>query len=96
MKKGKDMNKRKIQNLKSLALVLVLGLSLNVKAQVFISEGDYNDNTRGGMSESEFNVMVGMQDFDGEQYIEFSPLGNGVLLLTALGGVYLLKKRRKK
>ena len=76
-----------------LSLVMTLGLALNANGQVFITDGD--ESNRVGMSESDFNVMVGSQDYNGDQYVEYTPLGEGFLLLTCLGSVYLLRKRRK-
>ena len=73
--------------------ITVIGLLLvmfgPVHAQVFIMDEDVEGNIR--IKSSEFTVPVPYQGTDWDEYL---PLGDGVLLLTALGGAYLLKRRR--
>lgn len=71
-------------------LGLLFILTNPVQAQVFIMDEDFEGNIR--VSESEFVVPVPYQGGDLDEYL---PLGDGVLLLTALGGAYLLRKRKK-
>lgn len=68
---------------------LLLVMTSPVQAQVFIMDEDVDGNIR--LSESEFTVPVPYQGTDWDEYL---PLGDGVLLLTALGGAYLLRKRK--
>ena len=74
--------------------ITVIGLLLvlfgPVQAQVFIMDEDVEGNIR--IKDSEFTVPVPYQGTDLDEYL---PLGDGVLLLTALGGAYLLRKRKK-
>ena len=69
---------------------LLLVMMCPVQAQVFIMDEDMDGNIRVG--ESEFVVPVPYQGTDWDEYL---PIGDGVLLLTALGGAYLLRKRKK-
>lgn len=69
---------------------LLLVMMCPVQAQVFIMDEDMEGNIRVG--ESEFVVPVPYQGTDWDEYL---PIGDGVLLLTALGGAYLLRKRKK-
>ena len=54
---------------------------------------DVEGNIRVG--ESEFVVPVPYQGGDLDEYL-YTPLDGGWLLLTALGGAYLFKKRKKE
>ena len=61
-----------------------------VQAQVFIMDEDMDGNRRIGSKE--FTVPVPYQGTDMDEYL---PLSDGALLLAALGGAYLLRKRKK-
>ena len=69
---------------------LILVMTCPVHAQVFIMDEDVEGNIRLGADD--FVVPVPYQGTDWDEYL---PLGDGVLLLTALGGAYLLRKRKK-
>lgn len=88
------MNKKMNNTIKR--VIAVIGLLLvmfgPVQAQVFIMDEDAGGNIR--IKESEFTVPAPYQGTDLDEY-EYVPLGDGVLLLTALGGAYLLRKRKK-
>ena len=71
-------------------IVLLLVMFGPVQAQVFIMDEDAGGNIR--IKESEFTVPVPYQGTDMDEYL---PLGDGVFLLAALGGAYLLRKRKK-
>lgn len=75
--------------------ILILGLLLSTaaQAQIFMTEDDHN--LRSGSSED-----LGVVPLNGVNYDQtnetYTPIGEGVLLLAALGGAYLLKKRNNK
>ena len=71
-------------------LTLLLIATGSLYAQVFIMDDEVEGNIRVGASS--FELPAPYQGGDLDQYL---PLGDGVLLLTALGGAYLLKKRKK-
>ena len=74
-----------------IALILtVLLFSTGItQAQIFIMDEDVEGNIR--LGDKDFTVPVPYQGTDLDEYL---PLGNGVWLLTALGGAYLLRKRK--
>ena len=74
-----------------LILTLLLTLAAPMRAQVFVMEEDENE-FRNVFGNGEWNnVIVHGSPDDQSNYV---PLGGGLLLLTALGGVYLLGKRK--
>lgn len=72
------------------AMMLLCNIS---NAQIFIVDNDIQ-NTRFGTSEEEFELVIPHQGVDWDQY--YTPLGEGILLLAAMGGAYLLNKKKKK
>ena len=74
-------------------LVISFIMASSAQAQVFITENDY-ENPRDGI-ETEWGVIP-QQWITNDQANDFAPLGDGVLLLATLGGVYLLKRKRNK
>ena len=82
-------------NAKRRVLVLLTTLLLlagSSNAQVFIAEDEFEGTMR--LKEEEFVLFVPNQGLDSDQ--SFAPIGSGALLLTCLGGAYLLTKRKKK
>ena len=74
-----------------LASLLLMGSAAN--AQIFILEDDeFMDNNRAGAIVGGSLPTLPMQDFTTDQ---FAPPGSGMLVLSALGGAYLLGRRRK-
>jgi hypothetical protein len=87
--------KNRMKNMikRSIAVIgLLLVLTNQAQAQVFLMDEDAGGNIR--IAESDFVVPVPYQGTDWDEYL-YTPLGDGVLLLTALGGAYLLRKRKK-
>lgn len=84
--------KRNIYNLhkKSIAaIVLLLVMSLPMNAQVFMMDGDENYR-----EPEDPAVFINLPSDYGLGTDWYAPVGNGVLLLTALGGAYLIGKRK--
>lgn len=96
MRKAKNSMKAQLKVKKTMAvavLMMVLALTLHpveVRSQIFLTEEDMETNLRD--PQQGFVVPVPYQGGDLDEYL---PLGNGVLVLTALGGAYLLSKRKK-
>lgn len=63
-----------------------------MRAQVFIMEEDENQY-RNVFGNGEWNNTIAHASPDDQT--NYVPLGDGLLLLAALGGAYLLKKRNK-
>ena len=72
-----------------LIITLFLTLAAPMRAQVFIMEEDENE-FRNVFGNGEWNNVIVHGSPDDQ--MNFMPLGEGILLLTALGGAYLLSK----
>ena len=73
----------------TLALLLTAGAA---QAQIFLEDVDASN--RSSYSSEGIGVMpIHQVEYD---QADFVPLGSGALLLAALGGAYLLGKKRKK
>ena len=76
-----------------IAAVILLGvLAGTAKAQIFIE--DYDQVSAPRAPAQDITIFVGTQGGSADQY--YTPLGSGTLLLFGLGGVYLLKKRKRE
>ena len=84
------MKKRNI--IISALFVILFGLSNPIYAQIFISDADEENlrepNDGGGWA-------ITINDPIHDTTWDYSPIGNGVWLLGALGGAYLLGKRKR-
>jgi hypothetical protein len=77
---------------KTVVLLTVFVLAVGpLKAQVFIADDEFEGMMR--RSDPDFVLVAPMQGMTTDQ---FTPIGNGVLLLAGLGGAYLLRKCKKK
>ncbi len=79
-----------------LILTLLFTLAAPMRAQVFVMEEDENARVNNVFGNGEWNnVIVHSSPDDQTNYV---PLGDGLLLLVTLGGIYLLnsKKENKK
>jgi len=85
----------KKMNAKRRVLVLLTTLLLfagSLNAQVFIADDEFEGMMR--QQESEYALFVPYPASDADQ--SYTPVGSGLLLLTCLGGAYLLTKRKKR
>lgn len=100
MRKGKAMKRRRNSIVTSL-LVMSFGLMGmgTANAQVFIMEDDDFHNIREGSDAEGLSIggFTGIFLPEHDDTNDFTPLGDGILLLGCLGGAYLLgKKKRSK
>ena len=72
-------------------LILVFSFSIMANAQVFLIDEDV---TNPRTQNSGFNIDNPAWYGSGEDW--YTPIGDGALLLAALGGAYLLGKKNKK
>ena len=77
-----------------LILTLFLTLAAPMRAQVFVMEEDENARVNNVFGNGEWNNVIVHSSSDDQA--NFVPLGDGLLLLAALGGAYLCGKRRKQ
>ena len=73
---------------------LLLLLAGTAHAQVFMTNDD--DNLR--VEEGDMDVFgrIPYHGVDYDQANDYAPVGEGILLLSTLGGAYLLGKRKKQ
>ena len=76
-----------------LILTLLLSLAAPMRAQVFIMEEDENQ-FRNVFGNGEWNNTIYHGSADDQT--NFVPLCSGLLVMTTLGGAYLLGKRNKE
>lgn len=75
----------------AIALVFALGLCANAQRDGFFNDWNDVDN---GLDRDDLSLptLPGSHGLTDDQV---APLGGGLLVLTALGGAYLLRKREK-
>ena len=89
--------KRNTQNMhktrRFVAVLLFMAMALTTKAQVFMLDGDENYR-----DPEDPAVFAGLpSDFGlGADWYLYTPVGDGFVLLAALGGAYLLRKKKKE
>lgn len=74
-----------------LAALLFLAMAQPLHAQVFMLDGDENYR-----EPEDPQVFINLPSSYGMATDSYTPVGNGLLLLGAMGGVYLLGKRKNK
>ena len=87
--------KHNIRKSKKVFIVMIaaLLLSMPLRSQVFLTQEDLDSERDGQWADIGLIIPIHEQDFD---QAEYSPLGRGIALLAALGGAYLLGKRKKE
>ena len=65
-----------------------------MRAQVFIMEEDENQRVENVFGNGDWNNIIVHGSADDQT--NWVPLGEGILLLSALGGAYLLKMKKSK
>ena len=75
-----------------LIITLFLTLAAPMRAQVFVMEEDENQRVENVFGNGEWNNIIVHGSADDQT--NWVPLGEGVMLLAALGGAYLLRKKR--
>ena len=74
-----------------LIVVTILFVACPAMAQVFIMDDEFEGTMR--QNTEDFGLIVPIEGLDSDQYL---PIGDGLLVLAALGGAYLMGKRKKK
>ena len=75
-----------------LIFTLLLTLAAPMRAQVFIMEEDENDRVNNVFGNGQWNNIIVHGSPDDQT--NWVPLGEGILMLTALGGAYLMRKKK--
>ena len=81
-----NMQKRR----RVIVLLLFMIISLTMKAQVFMMDGDENYR-----EPENPQVFAGLPENYGLAVDWYTPVGDGIIVLSVLGGAYLLRKRKE-
>ncbi len=73
-------------------LALVLGTTMTANAQIFLDDDDMNERT-GGQGSMDVGNIIPQHGVDWDQ-ADYLPVGEGIMLLSVLGGAYLLGKKK--
>ncbi len=76
--------------------ILVLGLMIatSMQAQILVMEGEQNNLRNVTTDNGDLNNVL-FHESQNDQ-TNFTPLGDGIMLLSLLGGAYLVSKRKNK
>ena len=88
--------KHNIRNTKKVFMLMaaMLLLSMPLRSQVFLTQEDL-DSERDAEWE-DIGLIIPIHEVDFDQAEPFAPVGSGIAMLAALGGAYLLGKRKKE
>ena len=86
----KKINKEVRRNAILVLLLMLLSVT-TATAQVFIMDDEFEGTMRN--RSEDYGLIVPIEGLDSDQYL---PLGDGLLVLAALGGAYLIGKRKKE
>ena len=75
-------------------MAAMLLLSMPLRSQVFLTQEDL-DSERDGQWE-DIGLIIPIHEVDFDQAEPYVPVGSGIAMLAALGGAYLLGKRKKE
>ncbi len=88
--------KHNIRNTKKVFMLMaaMLLLSMPLRSQVFLTQEDL-DSERDGQWE-DIGLIIPIHEADFDQAEPYVPVGSGIAMFAALGGAYLLGKRKKE
>ncbi len=85
-------NTQSKQNMfRTIVVLLLMAMASTSQAQVFMMDGDENYR-----EPEDPQVFINLPQGYGLGVDWYTPVGDGIAVLAALGGAYLLGKRRKK
>ena len=90
----KNAKENRIMRKSIILLVTMLMMALPMRAQVFLTQEDLDSERAGQWEDIGLIIPIHEQDFD--QAEPYTPVGSGIVLLTVLGGAYLLGKRKEQ
>lgn len=93
MKGDKAMKKRIISAIAILAFMFGAAVMPQANAQIFVTD---NEEAVGVARNADGSLDLPAMPILDVTYDQFAPVGEGLLLLTAMGGIYLMGKRRKE
>ena len=89
--------KKEMKKMTKRFLILATALFLAaapVNAQVFIQDDEFEGTLREQRDDFDLGLFVPYEGGDNDQ--QYTPIGDGLLALSLLGGAYLLSKRKRR
>ena len=90
----KNAKENRIMRKSIILLVTMLLMAMPMRSQVFLTQEDLDSERQGQWEDIGLIIPIHEQDFD--QAEPWAPVGSGIAFLAALGGAYLLKKKKRK
>ncbi len=90
----KNVKGKRIMRKSIILLVTMLLMAMPMRSQVFLTQEDLDSERDGQWEDIGLIIPIHEQDFD--QAEPYAPVGSGIAVLAALGGAYLLGKKRKE
>ena len=90
----KNVKGNRIMRKSLMLLVTMLLMAVPMRSQVFLTQEDLDSERMGQWEDIGLIIPIHEQDFD--QAEPWVPVGSGIAVLAALGGAYLLGKKRRE
>ena len=90
----KNVKENRIMRKSIILLVTMLLMAMPLRSQVFLTQEDLDSERDGQWEDLGLIIPIHEQDFD--QAEPWAPVGSGIAVLAALGGAYLLGKKRRE
>ena len=90
----KNVKGNRIMRKSIILLVTMLLMTVPMRSQVFLTQEDLDSERQGQWEDIGLIIPIHEQDFD--QAEPYAPVGSGIAVLAALGGAYLLGKKRRE
>ena len=90
----KNVKGNRIMRKSIILLVTMLLMAVPMRSQVFLTQEDLDSERQGQWEDIGLIIPIHEQDFD--QAEPWAPVGSGIAVLAALGGAYLLGKKRRE
>ena len=90
----KNVKGNRIMRKSIILLVTMLLMAMPMRSQVFLTQEDLDSERMGQWEDIGLIIPIHEQDFD--QAEPYAPVGSGIAVLAALGGAYLLGKKRRE
>ncbi len=88
--------KQNMRNSKKIYMLMIAALMLTMPlhSQVFQTQDDLNTEVKGQWEDK--GLVVPIEEEEEENDAKYVPVGSSLAMLAALGGAYLLGKRKKQ
>ena len=90
----KNVKGNRLMRQSIILLVTMLLMAVPMHSQVFLTQEDLDSERQGQWEDIGLIIPIHESDFD--QAEPWVPVGSGIAVLAALGGAYLLGKKRRE